>query len=136
MIAGDLDPSVLARLEELIGCAQVERLIALFRENVRDRQAAALGAFESGDQKAMSVAFHSIKGSAQLVGARRLEAVSATWEEHARRGDVEFVDVALAEIADALWDVERALEALKGLENLESQAAGEGGTESEAGEAG
>ena len=124
-MAADLDDSVLSRLREMIGGAKVEQLVELFRENVTERQAAALRVFESGDQRELCVAFHSIKGSAQLVGARRLEAVAAGWEEKARSGEVESAVKALAEIAEAFAGVERALGSDGCIRAREAAGAGE-----------
>lgn len=111
--APDLDESVLARLRVQIGSATVDRLVGLSRTNVRDRQAAALEAVNNEDLSSLSQALHSIKGSAQLIGARRLEEVSARWEERARSGEIETVALALDEIADAFSRVELALEAFR-----------------------
>ena len=106
----DLDPNVLDRLRGHIGAENVERLTGLFRENVRERQAAAAEAYRTGDQRALVVAFHSIKGSAQLVGARKLESLVARFEEQAREGNIASVDEALEQVAAALRSVEAALE--------------------------
>lgn len=109
MSTEDLDTSVLSRLSTLLGSAKVEQIVELFRENVAVRQAAALRAIENGDERELSVAFHSIKGSAQLVGASRLEATAARWEEKARSGEIDSIEEALAEIGDNLGRVEQAL---------------------------
>ena len=111
MTVPDLDQSVVKRLRGQVGASTVERLVELFRENVRERQAAALSADKNENGRELGVAFHSIKGSAQLIGARRLEEIAARWEERARSGEIESIAVALEEIAEAFSRVERALEA-------------------------
>jgi len=108
-----LDESVLDRLRPQIGAEHVERLIELFRENVRTRLEEIVQAFDAGDRRGLAVAFHSIKGSAQLVGARRLESVSAHWEETSRLGEIDSVDAAVAQISEAFAAVERVLEATR-----------------------
>lgn len=105
----DLDSAVLLRLRELVGDSNVTRLVELFQQNVRDRQGEIERAFRESDQRALTNAFHSIKGSAQLVGAKRLEEVSAGWEELARAGEIESVDAALEEIVDSFHRVLAAL---------------------------
>lgn len=109
MTRADLDGSVLSRLSKQIGSAKVEQIVELFRENVRLRQDAALQAFRTDDQYALSVALHSIKGSAQLVGASRLEAVAARWEEKAQAGEIDSIEEGLAEIQSAFGAVEKEL---------------------------
>lgn len=106
-----LDPDVLERLRGHVGRENVERVVGLFRENVRERQVAAETALGAGDQRGLVVALHSIKGSAQLVGARRLEALAGEFEESARRGDLESVGAdALSELALAFQSVEDELD--------------------------
>lgn len=111
MSAPDLDPSALARLREQVGNPTVERLVELFRANVEQQQKTVRTAVRDGDTHALTVAFHSIKGSAQLVGAKRLEEVSGRWELAARTGALESIDEALEEIARCFALVERALDA-------------------------
>lgn len=106
-----LDESVLERLRGQIGAEHVERLVELFRENVNARLTAITEAWDCGDQKGLAVAFHSVKGSAQLVGARRLERLAADWEEASRSGEFDSADAAVAQISEALAEVERALAA-------------------------
>lgn len=109
MTAPDLDREVLKRLQARVGAATVERLVELARANVSDRLSAARQAAKSKDRRALGVAFHSIRGSAQLVGARRLEEIAARCETRSRAGEIEFVAPALEELAEALASVERVL---------------------------
>lgn len=95
-------------LRARIGAPTVERLVELSRANVRDQQQAARAAARKNDLRGLSVAFHSIKGSAQLVGARRLEEVAGHWEQRARSGEVDMA--AFEEVAAAFSRVERALD--------------------------
>lgn len=108
----DLDPSVLRGLRDKLGASVVDRLVVLFRENVNARRAALAVALRDDDRAAAEIAFHSIKGSAQIVGASRLEAISAHWEDRARDGEVALTDQALAEVTAAFQGAERALEAV------------------------
>lgn len=105
-----LDPAVLGGLSDRLGEATVAKLVALFRENVADRRSQAKIAFESGDARRLEVAFHSIKGSAQLVGARELEEVAARWEERARGSALDSIEEALSELDRAFARVVEKLE--------------------------
>ena len=109
MAAADLDPSVLAGLRARLSGAVVDQLVVVFGDSVNDRRAALAEALASGDGPAAARACHSIRGSAQLVGARRLEAIAAKWEERARQGESALTDQALAEVTDALRGVQEAL---------------------------
>ena len=109
MTAPVLDRAVLDGLRARIGSDKVTRLIALFGENVRAREIAARRALADGDERALAVALHSIKGSAQLIGARRLEELAARWEQAVRAGDTAAVAEAIGEIHEAYARVESAL---------------------------
>ncbi len=84
--------------------------MVLFRENVSQRREALAAALETNDRAAAEIALHSIKGSAQIVGARRLEEIASKWEAWAPSG--EFSEDALVEISDAFRTVELALTAI------------------------
>jgi HPt (histidine-containing phosphotransfer) domain-containing protein len=103
---------VLAGLREKLGSSVVEQLAELFRQNVSQRREALAAALEANDRPAAQMALHSIKGSAQIVGARRLEQIASKWEARARDGEIELSDEALVEIGEALRTVESALAAI------------------------
>lgn len=109
MATTDLDTSVLAGLREKLNEAVVDRLVELFRESVSERCTALAEARETGDRSAAGIAFHSIRGSAQLVGARRLEEIASSWEERARDEEFVVTDEAVGEITEAFRRVARAL---------------------------
>ena len=107
-MSGDIDRSVLAGLRAKLDGSVVDRLVTLFGESVAERLTALADAIRAGDGRAAAVAVHSIKGSAQLVGARRLEEVSARWEAAAGAG-AEIPERALEELRGAFEGARRSL---------------------------
>lgn len=105
----DFDESVLVGLREKLGEKVVDQLVSLFFETVDQRRQALAEALGNGDAKGAGAALHSIRGSAQLVGAVRLEAIAASWEERARNEDSSALGDSLAEVNAAVDGVRRRL---------------------------
>lgn len=102
-----LDESILTNLRRHLSDEYVDRIIQLFLENVGNRRSAVSDGLKGAEPRAVEVALHSIRGSAQIVGAPRLEALSAELEALARSGDLDGVDSSLAEL-------DRELDAVRG----------------------
>ena len=107
----DLDPAVLDGLRGKLGEAVVNQLVVLFFETVNQRCDTIAEALKNDDEASAGAALHSIRGSAQLVGALRLEKTAATWELRAKKGHSAGLGQAWSDVRAALDGVERELNA-------------------------
>ena len=105
-----LDRSVLA---DLFGDddATIDRLIGSFVETTRAALADIDQAFDRGDAPSISDIAHRMKGSARMVGARKLAEVAEEIEKAAKAGDVAAARAHLRGLQSA---VENTLRAARG----------------------
>jgi len=111
--AGGVDLSVLARLRESLrehGDDVVQELLGVFENEGVKRLAAMDRALLSGDVSTVQLYAHTLRGSAQLIGAHRLAGLSARLEDAARDGEVEDLGVLFADLRDEYQAVARDLE--------------------------
>ena len=100
------DPDALARLERFGGFKLLDEMIALFRENARDRLAAAAAGLGAGDTMAIENAMHSLKSSSAQLGALRLSRLCEQAEVIARGGTPTGIATLLEQCGEELASVE------------------------------
>lgn len=110
LASGDFDESVLAGLRQKLNDAVVDELVQLFGQTVRERLVELAASCKAGDRERVAAALHSIKGSAQLVGALRLGTLAAEGEARARTGDLKAPDRLLRKVTEAFETVARDLD--------------------------
>jgi HPt (histidine-containing phosphotransfer) domain-containing protein len=96
-----VDAEVLARLATSIGARALAEVLDLFLSNGPQRIEEARDGAEQGDLESATVALHSLKSSAGMLGAARLERIARSLEQvaRARRQD---------ELAARMPELERA----------------------------
>jgi signal transduction histidine kinase/DNA-binding response OmpR family regulator len=106
------DPHALVELQEL-GAGDPEfatETVALYLEVTPPALADARRAFEAGDAKAVNRAFHSLKTSCAMIGARRLSALCREGELATIDGDLSRAGELLALVDDEFRRVQSALQ--------------------------
>jgi CheY-like chemotaxis protein len=109
-----LDRSILDGLRELREPDQPDplvELIDLFLRDARPRLERMAAAAQAGDWPALCSSAHSLKGSANNLGARRLSSLCATLEKQGKANDGPQASATLAEVQSEFEKVELALKA-------------------------
>ncbi len=108
-----LDPATVDTLRELGGSspAVLEELAAVFVEGAPVDIAALEGAVAAGDFDAAALAAHRLKGSCTAVGATTLARLAAEVEAAAMESRPDAMAAGVAQMAQSLEDVRRALRA-------------------------
>ena len=107
-----LDRSILDGLRELREPDQPDplvELIDLFLRDARPRLERMAAATQAGDWPALASSAHSLKGSANNLGARRLSSLCATLEKQGKANDGPQASATLAEVQSEFEKVELAL---------------------------
>ncbi len=86
----------------------LDELVGLFNDASASDLASMKDGFSNNDLQAMADAAHSIKGAAASMGIEGVRAVAASLEKAGRSGDVENVDVLMANLGDLLDQFESA----------------------------
>lgn len=111
--AGGVDRAVLARLREVLreqGDSVVDQLLGVFADEGVKRLVAIDQALVSRDVDTVQLCAHTLRGSAELVGAHRLAGLSARLEQAARDGQIEDLSVLFADLRGEYQTVARELE--------------------------
>ena len=107
-----LDPAVLASLREL-GSPEdpnpLQELVDLFLKDARLRLQKLGLALEAKDWAALASTAHTLKGSANNLGARQLAALLASLEKHAKTSNLTDSANILLNVRSEFQEVERAL---------------------------
>ena len=77
----------------------LEGLVKTFRQDVPSRLDALRAAASNGDAQELSLAAHALKSSSGSVGAKRMQTIAATLEEHARAGRIEGAEASIDQLA-------------------------------------
>jgi HPt (histidine-containing phosphotransfer) domain-containing protein len=107
-----LDRSILDGLRELREPDQPDplaELIELFLRDARPRLDRMSAAARAGDWPGLGASAHSLKGSANNLGARRLSGLCATLEKQGKANDSAQASATLAEVQSEFEKVELAL---------------------------
>ncbi len=104
-----LDETVLSRLSETVGADVMQEIIDLFREHTPQRIAAARDGLRSGMLDEVARAMHTLKSSAALIGASRVEEIARRMEETATQQQADALASQLDELETALAQVESYL---------------------------
>jgi HPt (histidine-containing phosphotransfer) domain-containing protein len=112
MNGSPLDPDVLAELRALSGPDDdlLAEVVAVFLADAPEQMRAMRAALEGRDAALAHRAAHTLKGSANAVGARALGGVAAAIESAARAGDIDRAVEAAQGIDDAFDAARAALE--------------------------
>ena len=81
--AAAFDETVLARLSQAVGEDVMQEIIDLFRKHTPQRLEAAREGLRSGMLDEVAGAMHSLKSSAAMIGASRVEEIARRMEETA-----------------------------------------------------
>jgi len=113
-----LDRRVLARLREVLqdhGEQVIPELLAVFADEGAKRVASMRATLDEGDFAGLKLAAHTLRGSAELIGARRLANLCGRVETDARElrtvealGHVEEVSTEFEQVARLLRGTEEA----------------------------
>jgi HPt (histidine-containing phosphotransfer) domain-containing protein len=107
-----VDPAALLRLRTALreqGDAVVAQLIGLFIEEATKRLATIDHGMRADDAPAVQLCAHALRGSAELLGARRLGHLSERLERAAGEGQLQAAEALLADLHDEYARVERQL---------------------------
>lgn len=105
-----LDETVLSRLSETVGADVMQEIIDLFREHTPQRIEAARDGLRSGMLDEVARAMHTLKSSAALIGASRVEEIARRMEETATQQRAEALASQLDDLETAVAQVESYLE--------------------------
>lgn len=111
--AGSVDRAVLARLREVLreqGDSVVDQLLGVFADEGVKRLAAIDEALLSSDVETVQICAHTLRGSAELIGAHRLAGLSKRLEQAARDGQVEDLSALFADLRGEYESVARELD--------------------------
>ncbi len=107
--AAGFDETVLARLSETVGADVIQEIIDLFLEHTPQRIEAAREGLRSGTLDEVARAMHSLKSSAAMIGASRVEEIARRMEETATQqgadalaSQLDDLDTAVAQVATYL----------------------------------
>jgi len=89
-----LDENVLGSDLQVLGEAQVNKLISLFGESSSETLTKLLAAIETNDLHQVSNFAHTLKGAAGTMGLTRLHKVCLAFEKSAKEGDISQLDAA------------------------------------------
>ena len=81
--AAGFDETALNRLSEMVGADVMQEIIDLFREHTPQRIESAREALRSGMLDEVARAMHSLKSSAAMIGASRVEEIAIRMEKTA-----------------------------------------------------
>lgn len=110
--ASGVDPGALSRLRATLrdqGDAVVGQLIDLFKTEAVKRLVTIDHGLRQGDAASVQLCAHALRGSAELLGARRLAYLSACLERAAGEGKLATTEALVADLHDEYGRVERQL---------------------------
>ncbi|AFL73327.1 EAL domain-containing protein [Thiocystis violascens] len=107
-----LDTASIVRALGNVSQRQMRELIDLFVMTARAELPACRNLRRESDARALMLAMHKLKSSAHMVGALHFAALAERLEEAARLGQVEVAPSLLAELDDAIGDLEAAAQRL------------------------
>ncbi len=108
--AAGFDKTVLARLSETVGADVMQEIIDLFLEHTPQRIEAAREGLRSGTLDEVARAMHSLKSSAAMIGASRVEEIARRMEETATQQRADALASQLDDLDTAVAQVETYLQ--------------------------
>ena len=107
--AAGWDETALNRLSEVVGADVMQEIVDLFREHTPRRIEAARKGLRSGALEEVARAMHSLKSSAAMIGASRVEEIAIRMEKAAMQQLADGLDSQLEELETAAAQVETHL---------------------------
>ncbi len=104
------DETVLTRLSETVGEDVMQEIIDLFRKHTPQRIEAAREGLRSGMLNEVARAMHSLKSSAAMIGASRVEEIARRMEETATQQGADALVSQLDDLDTAMAHVETYLQ--------------------------
>ncbi len=108
--AAGFDETVLTRLSETVGADVMQEIIDLFREHTPQRIEAAREGLRSGMLDDVARAMHTLKSSAAMIGASRVEEIARRVEETATQQGADALASQLDVLETAVAQVESYLQ--------------------------
>ncbi len=108
--AAGFDETVLTRLSETVGTDVMQEIIDLFREHTPQRIEAAREGLRSGMLEEVARAMHTLKSSAAMIGASRVEEIARRMEETATQQGADALASQLDDLDTAAGQVETHLQ--------------------------
>ena len=105
-----VDETVLTRLSKAVGADVTQEIIDLFREHTPPRIEAAREGLRSGVLDEVARAMHSLKSSAAMIGASRVEEIAIRVEKTATEQQADTLASQLDDLDSAVAQVESYLE--------------------------
>jgi HPt (histidine-containing phosphotransfer) domain-containing protein len=105
-----VDETVLTRLSKMVGADVMQEIIDLFREHTPQRIEAAREGLRSGVLDEVTRAMHTLKSSAAMIGASRVEDIARRVEETATQQRADALAPQLDDLDSAVAQVEAYLE--------------------------
>lgn len=105
------DETALTRLQEMVGADVMKEVVELYREHTPQRIEAAREGLRSGVLEHVARAMHTLKSSAAMIGASRVETLASRLEQLATQGRSETLAPQLDELETAAARVESYLRA-------------------------
>ncbi len=104
--AAGVDEAVLTRLSKSVGADVMQEIIDLFREHTPQRIEAAREGLRSGMLDDVARAMHTLKSSAAMIGASRVEEIARRMEETATQQGADALASQLDDLETAVAEVE------------------------------
>ncbi len=108
--AAGVDEAVLTRLSKSVGADVMQEIIDLFRKHTPQRIEAAREGLRSGTLDEVARAMHSLKSSAAMIGASRVEEIARRMEETATQQGADALASQLDDLDTAVAQVETYLQ--------------------------